>query len=71
MTTYHIFMSIKSAESMADGALQDMFNLPAAEVRESLARMKASGMEVIPSARCDNRDAGGYCQGHNDTQGDV
>lgn len=45
-------------------------NGEAHEIRASLAVMKARGMEVIPSAGCDNQDAKGYCLGHeeNDPQ---
>ena len=51
MTTYHVCMSIESADHMADDAAQDMFNATAAEVRESLARRKAICMDGYPLCR--------------------
>lgn len=64
MTTWHIYMSIAAAERMSDYQLEDAFSGTAAEIRTSLAIMKANGMEVIPSKGCDNRDSTGRCLGH-------
>lgn len=64
MTTWHICMTIAAAERKTDKKLESLFVGKAHEIRASLAVMKAKGMEVIPSAGCDNQDAKGYCLGH-------
>ena len=66
MATYHIYMSIRAAEQQTDKQLESLFSGEAHEIRASLAAMKARGMEVIPSAGCDNQDAKGYCLGHEE-----
>jgi len=66
MATYHIYMSIRAAEQQTDKQLEGLFSGKAHEIRASLAAMKARGMEVIPSAGCDNQDAKGYCLGHEE-----
>jgi hypothetical protein len=64
MTTWHVYMTIDSAERMADDELESMFQGAASATRTNLAIMKAQGMEVIPSAGCDKRDSTGHCLGH-------
>lgn len=66
MTIWHIHMTIAAAEQQADRKLESLFSGEAHEIRASLAVMKAKGMEVIPSAGCDNQDAKGYCLGHQE-----
>ncbi len=68
MATYHIYMSIRAAEQQTDKQLESLFSGEAHEIRDSLAEMKARGMEVIPSAGCDNQDAKGYCLGHEESE---
>lgn len=63
-TTWHVYMPIKAAEAETDAALEDMFHGTAAQTRANLAIMKASGLEVISAAGCDNKDDKGYCLGH-------
>lgn len=62
----HIHMTIAAAEQQTDKKLESLFSGEAHEIRASLAVMKARGMEVIPSAGCDNQDAKGYCLGHKE-----
>lgn len=68
MTTRHIHMTIAAAEQQTDKQLEGLFSGKAHEIRASLAKMKAKGMEVIPSAGCDNQDAKGYCLGHEESK---
>jgi len=64
MTIHHVYMPIDAAEKSTDSQLEDMFSGSATNIRTHLAIMKARGMEVIPSAGCNNQDAKGYCLGH-------
>jgi hypothetical protein len=64
MTTWHVYMSIESAERMSDEELESMFQGRSSAIRTNLTLMKAQGLEVIPSAGCDKKDATGYCLGH-------
>jgi hypothetical protein len=64
MTTRHVYMTIAAAEQQTDKQLETLFGGSASEIRASMAEMKVRGMEVIPSAGCDNQDAKGYCLGH-------
>ena len=68
MTIWHIYMTIADAEQQTDKQLEGLFSGEAREIRSSLAAMKARGMEVIPSAGCDNQDAKGYCLGHEESK---
>jgi len=61
-------MAIATAEQQTDTQLESLFSGKAHEIRASLAEMKARGMEVIPSAGCDNQDAKGYCLGHEENE---
>lgn len=60
--------AIAAAEQQTDKQLERLFSGKAHEIRASLAVMKARGMEVIPSAGCDHKDAKGYCLGHEENK---
>jgi hypothetical protein len=64
VTIHHVYMPIDAAEKSTDSQLEGMFSGTAANIRANLAAMKDRGMEVIPSAGCNNQDAKGYCLGH-------
>ncbi len=62
---FHIYMPISAAQNSTNKELEEMFAGKAHEIRASLAGMQDRGMEVIPSADCNNHDEKGYCLGHD------